>query len=77
MNREVHVRICESLVGRFRRATRPTVQVLKEPGRAATTTSQIWVQRAMDPEHPVVLFSYRASRSGATAAQLLGEFKGV
>ena len=51
MNREVHVRICESLVGRFRRATRPPVQVLKEPGRAATTKSQIWVQRASAALH--------------------------
>lgn len=52
-------------------------QVLKEPGKAATSLSQLWVQRGMDPGRPVVLFSYRPSRSGATALELLGDFRGV
>ena len=30
MNREVHVRICESLAGRFRRATRPPIKAGRE-----------------------------------------------
>jgi hypothetical protein len=52
-------------------------QVLKEPGRAPTSLSQLWVQRAMDPGRPIVLFSYRPSRSAQTAIELLGEFRGV
>ena len=54
-----------------------TFQVLKEPGKAPQSKSQLWVQRAMDPQRPVVLFSYRASRSSDTAAELLGDFQGV
>lgn len=54
-----------------------TFQVLKEPGKAPQSKSQLWVQRAMHPQRPIVLFSYRASRSSDTAAELLGDFKGV
>jgi len=54
-----------------------TFQVLKEPGKAPQSKSQLWVQRAMHPQRPVVLFSYRAARCSDTAAELLGDFKGV
>ncbi len=30
-----------------------TVQVLKEPGRAATSISYMWVQRGATPDHPL------------------------
>lgn len=46
-----------------------TVQVLKEPGRAAQTKSYLWAQmNGTGP--PVRLFSYRPSRSAATATEL-------
>jgi len=46
-----------------------TVQVLKEPGRAAQTKSYVWVQ-VSGSGPPVRLFAYGASRGGATAREL-------
>lgn len=53
-----------------------TVQVLKEPGRAATSTSYLWVQRSGPGAPPVILFDYDPSRSGAVPQRLLGDFRG-
>lgn len=53
-----------------------TVQVLKEPGRAAQAKSRMWVRRGGPPDKPVVLFDYDPSRSGAVAARLLDGFQG-
>ncbi len=52
-----------------------TVQVLKEPGRAAQSKSYMWAQmtEASGPSGtgpPIRLFSYAPSRSGATAQAL-------
>ena len=52
------------------------VQVLKEPGRAATTQSQMWVQRGGPPERPVILFEYDPSRAQAVPLRLLEGWKG-
>ena len=54
-----------------------TVQVLKEPGRAATSKSYMWVRRGGPPDQPVILFDYDPSRSGAVGFRLLGDFKGT
>lgn len=54
-----------------------TFQVLKEPGRAPQSKSQLWVQRAMDPQRPILLFTYAASRSSKVATELIGDFQGV
>ena len=35
-----------------------TVQVLKEPGKAAESKSQLWAQMSAGPEPPIVLFEY-------------------
>ena len=53
-----------------------TVQVLKEPGRAAQAKSRMWVRRGGPPTKPVVLFDYDPSRAGAVAARLLDGFQG-
>jgi transposase len=53
-----------------------TVQVLKEPGKTAESKSYLWCQRAGDSAHPVVLFDYDPSRSGAVPTRLLGDFAG-
>ena len=42
-----------------------TVQVLKEPGRAPSSKSQMWVQRGGPPGKPVILFEYDPSRAQA------------
>ena len=46
------------------------VQVLKEPGRAATSKSQMWVQRGGPPSKPVILFEYDRSRAQAVPLRL-------
>ncbi len=43
------------------------VQVLAEPGRAPTTKSYMWVFRRGDPEKPVLVFEYHATRHGDAA----------
>lgn len=54
-----------------------TVQVLKESGKAAQSTSYLWAQRSLDPTRPIVLFDYDPSRSGDVPKRLLGEFAGT
>ncbi len=52
------------------------VQVLKEPRRAATSKSQMWVQRGGPPSKPVILFEYDPSRAQAVPLRLLDGWKG-
>ncbi len=52
------------------------VQVLKEPGRAASSKSQMWVQRGGPPGKPVILFEYDPSRAQAVPLRLLEGWKG-
>jgi hypothetical protein len=53
-----------------------TVQVLKEAGRRAQSTSYLWVQRGGPPEHPVILFDYDPGRGQAVPQRLLEGFAG-
>ena len=52
------------------------IQVLKEPGRSPTSTSQMWVQRGGPPGKPVILFEYDPSRAQAVPLRLLEGWKG-
>jgi hypothetical protein len=52
------------------------VQVLKEPDKAATSHSCMWVQSGGPPNQAVTLFDYRSSRSGQVPAQLLSGYRG-
>ena len=52
------------------------IQVLKEPGRSASSHSYIWVQRGGPPDQPIVLFFYDPSRGQAVAKDLLAGFSG-
>lgn len=54
-----------------------TLQVNTEPGRAASSTSYMWVQRGGPPGQQVVLFDYEASRSGQVPLRLLHGFAGA
>jgi transposase len=54
-----------------------TLQVLKEPGRAATSKSYMWVRRGGPPDQQVILFDYNPSRSGAVPFRLLADFKAL
>ena len=47
------------------------VQVLDEPGRAATQQSFMWVYRGGSPAQPVILFDYSETRGGAAPRAFL------
>lgn len=53
------------------------VQVLSEPGKTATSNSQMWVQVGGLPQASVRLFTYSPSRSATVARKLLGDFSGL
>ena len=53
------------------------VQVLREAGKAPTSTSYMWVYRSGEAEeHPVVLYDYQSTRSGDAAKRFLNGFTG-
>ncbi len=64
------------LCGPVVNADETPVQVLKEPGRANTTKSYMWVFRGGDPHKPVVLFHYSPTRSGEVAREILQGYQG-
>jgi len=66
----------ELLAGGFVQCDETPFQVLKEPGKPATSLSYLWVQRGGSPEAPVVLYDYDASRSGEVPRRLLEGFEG-
>lgn len=53
-----------------------TLQVMREAERKNSSLSYMWVIRGGDPEKPGVLYHYAASRSGAVAQELVGDFDG-
>lgn len=53
-----------------------TVQVLKEPDKAPTSQSYMWVQRGGPPGKPVILYDYDPSRSGQVPLRLLEGWRG-
>ena len=52
------------------------VQVLKEPGRANTTKSYMWVFRGGRPDKPVILYRYSTTRSGEIPREVLQGYRG-
>jgi transposase len=52
------------------------VQVMKEPGRANTSKSYMWVFRGGPIEKPAVLFRYSPIRAGEIAAEMLNGYEG-
>lgn len=53
-----------------------TVQVLKEPGRRATSKSYMWVFRGGPPDRPALEFLYHPTREGRVASDYLADFHG-
>jgi transposase len=53
-----------------------TVQVLKEPGRANTTQSYMWVFRGGPPDKPALVYQYHPTRSGDVAKDYLKDYNG-
>ena len=54
-----------------------TVQVLKEPGKAPESKSQLWAMMSPGPEPPIVVFVYDPTRSGDVPRRLLAGFCGA
>jgi len=52
------------------------LQVLKEPGRANTTKSYMWVFRGGHPDRPAVVFRYSQTRSGEVPLEVLSGYSG-
>jgi len=53
-----------------------TVQVLKEPDKAPTSHSYMWVRAGGPPTQPIRLFYYADSRRGEVAQELLAGYQG-
>lgn len=67
----------EILSGPLINGDETTVQVLKEPGKAASSKSYMWVFRGGPPGAPSFYFHYHQTRSGDVAADFLDGYKGV
>ncbi len=77
--RPIYLKLEEMLLsGDYLHMDETTLQVLKEPGRQATSKSYMWIRT--NDRHtrapPIVLYHYDQSRSGEVASALLGDFKG-
>lgn len=62
--------------GEYLRIDETPVQVLKVPGKTATSSSYMWVMRNGGNAPPVILFEYAPSRAGAVPKKLLAGFHG-
>ena len=60
----------------FLHADETTLQVLKEPGRAAESQSYIWLYRTGCVGPPIVLFEYQPSRAGEHPRKFLEGYRG-
>ena len=67
----------ELLAGGLAQCDETPFQVLKEPGKPATSLSYLWAQRSLARDAPVVLFDYDPSRSGRVPERLFEGFEGV
>ncbi len=55
-----------------------TVQVLKEEGKAPTSTSYMWAYRSSEgSEQPIVLFDYQPGRGQEHPQAFLGDYRGI
>lgn len=57
-------------------ADETTLQVLKEPGRNADSTSYMWLYRTGREDVPIILYDYQTTRAGKHPARFLKDFKG-
>ncbi|CAB3395977.1 transposase [Kyrpidia spormannii] len=57
-------------------ADETTLQVLREPGRAAETTSYLWLYRTGRYSPPIVLYEYQRTRAAEHPKAFLNGFKG-
>lgn len=60
----------------FLHADETTFQVLKEPGRAATSKSYLWLYRSGNDGPPIILFDYQTTRANKHPLNFLSTFEG-
>lgn len=72
----IHLLRAHQHAGALIQADETRVQVLKEPGRAATSDKYMWVTLGGPPGQPSVLFDYDPSRSQEVPLRLLDGFQG-
>jgi transposase len=66
----------EVRAGPLVRADETVLQVLKEPGREATTKSYMWVFMGGSTGRPAVMYQYHPSRAGEVAREFLKDYRG-
>lgn len=57
-------------------ADETTLQVLREPGRSATSQSYLWLYRTGKEGPPIILYDYKETRAGENPKEFLKGFKG-
>jgi transposase len=57
-------------------ADETTLQVLREPGRSASSKSYLWLYRTGIEGPPIILYDYQKTRAGENPMEFLKEFKG-
>lgn len=57
-------------------ADETTLQVLREPGRSATSKSYLWLYRTGIEGPPIILYDYQETRAGENPKNFLKGFKG-
>lgn len=57
-------------------ADETTLQVLREPGRSAETTSYLWLYRTGRESPPIILYDYQKTRGGEHPRHFLSGFNG-
>lgn len=57
-------------------ADETTLQVLREPGRSAETTSYLWLYRTGREGPPIILYEYQKTRGGEHPRNFLSGFRG-
>lgn len=73
----IYDRLHEHLLKRdILHADETTLQVLREPGRAAETRSYLWLYRTGRDGPPIVLYEYQTTRAGKHPRRFLSGFKG-
>jgi transposase len=57
-------------------ADETTLQVLREPGRAATSKSYLWLYRTGIEGPPIIIYDYQETRAGENPKKFLNGFQG-
>jgi len=75
---QIYHHLHRQLLGRsIIQADETTLQVLREPGRSADTTSYMWMYRsAVRDGPPIILYEYQTTRAGKHPQKFLANFHG-